>query len=282
MIPDNFYTYALLDPRKPGVYEYGEYKFDYEPFYVGKGCNGRCYDHLKELNLEEHSHKNHKIKKIMNEGFEVIIVKYKIELLEGVSFELEIDMIKTIGRADLGLGPLTNMTDGGEGVYGRIISEEERNKRSESMRGKNTWTKGVPRTEETKNKISKSCKGKNTWIKGKKQSPEQIRKSAESRKGIKQSLKTTQKRSESMKGITHSEERKLKNSESHKGIRDSTETKKKKSESHKGKNTWSKGTKRSPETIQKHIETLKRNKLEKQRLEQLNETKDMEIVCQIY
>lgn len=32
-----FYVYVYLDPRKEGKYVYGEFQFDYEPFYVGKG-----------------------------------------------------------------------------------------------------------------------------------------------------------------------------------------------------------------------------------------------------
>ena len=38
---NQFYTYVYLDPRKSGKYKYSEYKFDYEPFYVGKGCGNR-------------------------------------------------------------------------------------------------------------------------------------------------------------------------------------------------------------------------------------------------
>jgi len=42
------YIYVYLDPCKPGNYKYGKYKFDYEPFYVGKGRNNRWMVHIKE------------------------------------------------------------------------------------------------------------------------------------------------------------------------------------------------------------------------------------------
>lgn len=36
-----YYVYCYLDPRKEGVYVFGEYQFDYEPIYVGKGKGQR-------------------------------------------------------------------------------------------------------------------------------------------------------------------------------------------------------------------------------------------------
>ena len=45
---NRFYIYALLDPRRPGIYVYGKYEFDFEPLYIGKGHNDRCDQHIYE------------------------------------------------------------------------------------------------------------------------------------------------------------------------------------------------------------------------------------------
>ena len=41
-----YYVYAYLDTRKPGHFIYQNYKFEYEPFYIGKGRANRLYKHL--------------------------------------------------------------------------------------------------------------------------------------------------------------------------------------------------------------------------------------------
>jgi len=46
---NNFYVYIFLRSDKPGYFDYGDsLKFDYEPFYVGKGINDRIKLSLKE------------------------------------------------------------------------------------------------------------------------------------------------------------------------------------------------------------------------------------------
>ena len=45
---NRFYVYALLDPRKPGRYEYKDICFLYEPFYIGKGCGDRAKIHFEK------------------------------------------------------------------------------------------------------------------------------------------------------------------------------------------------------------------------------------------
>jgi len=136
-----FYIYVYLDNTKPGKYKYEDYEFDYQPFYVGKGQDGRKTFHLMEaynkiVNKNTNHHKCNTIRKIKKEtGEDPIVIEYKSNMIEDEAFKLEESMIRTIGRADLGTGPLTNMTTGGDGVSGYIATEEVKKNRSERQMG---------------------------------------------------------------------------------------------------------------------------------------------------
>jgi len=108
---NKFYIYVFMDSTKIGNFKYGEYEFEYEPFYIGKGTS----DRIITSKCDKRTFKSNKIKSIKNLGGQVISRK----LHENISFEdsitLEKQIIQKIGRRDLDLGPLTNLTDGGEG-----------------------------------------------------------------------------------------------------------------------------------------------------------------------
>ena len=83
---------------------------------------------------------------------------YKIEIVsEDLTWDeacnLEISLIKKIGRLDLGKGTLANLTNGGDGTINRIQTQQEKDKRANSLRG-------LKRTEESKQKISIAHIGK--------------------------------------------------------------------------------------------------------------------------
>ena len=64
----NFYVYVYLDPRKTGEFIFDEFKFDFEPFYVGKGKNRRLYYHLTNKSLKRNDEKSKRIKDIIKDN----------------------------------------------------------------------------------------------------------------------------------------------------------------------------------------------------------------------
>ena len=86
------------------------------PFYVGKGCNDRAYQHLKGYTKIDNAHLYNVIQKMIREG-----IQPKIEIFnmpnEETALDLEMDLIRFYGRKDLEMGPLLNLTDGGESGY---------------------------------------------------------------------------------------------------------------------------------------------------------------------
>lgn len=121
---NSFYVYVYTDPRKQGIFNYGKYTFNYEPFYVGKGKNKRYLQHLNEKRITN-SYKTNKINKIKENGYNLqdYIVFVETNIDEKTAFLLETTLIKLIGRKSEKTGCLLNITEGGAG--GKTISSEE-------------------------------------------------------------------------------------------------------------------------------------------------------------
>ena len=115
-----------------------------EVFYVGIG--------EEEKRAFSKKNRNKYWENIINKvGYSVNIIHKDIDWEDACKIEKL--LIEKYGRKDLGLGNLVNMTDGGEGTFGLIMSEEARQK----LREKHT---GKTHTEESKKKMSEIHTGK--------------------------------------------------------------------------------------------------------------------------
>lgn len=165
------YVYIFLDPTSSEkIFEYNEYKFYKEPFYIGKGKSNRWKDHFKKSYLSNKNEKSTKIKKLLDLGYTPndLVFIYKTNLSESESFKLEIDLIKKIGRVNLNSGPLLNKTCGGEGTNELLITESFRNKQRIlktgngnpmfGKTGKDCPAFGMKRSKEFKEKLKNNNK----------------------------------------------------------------------------------------------------------------------------
>lgn len=116
---------------------------DGKPFYVGKGQGRRAYS-LKDRN----KHWRH-----IDDKHGRTLRFIDADLTEDQAFELEGFLIDFIGRADLGRGPLVNMTDGGEGHAGYRQSPE-------AVEARVAPTRGQKRTDEQRARMSAAMRGK--------------------------------------------------------------------------------------------------------------------------
>jgi rubrerythrin len=141
-----FYCYVLLDPRKPGPFCYGKLKFDFEPFYVGKGTGKRCERHVTSAvrdPLSGNRHKKNKILNILRSGLDVVVHKGQNLYDEAGAHLVERKLIALIGRKDLKKGPLTNLTDGGEGSVNvaQVVRDTIGSKNSQAYHSKSAKEK---------------------------------------------------------------------------------------------------------------------------------------------
>jgi hypothetical protein len=152
-----FYVYIYFDPRNFGDFIYDELRFEYEPFYVGKGSGDRFKIHLYESVSKRSSPKLNKIRSILENNLQPIIIKLKDNLSENEAYELESKVICMIGRKDLEKGPLINLTDGGLFEKNKVWSKDDRAKISKSLKESQKFQNFV-RSEDKSNRTSKSLK----------------------------------------------------------------------------------------------------------------------------
>lgn len=82
------------------------------PFYVGKGCGRRAYCGERSSEVAE------RIAAIKASGFRHVIEVAPVPT-EADAFWFEIDLIASLGRIDMGTGPLLNHSSGGDGFSGK-------------------------------------------------------------------------------------------------------------------------------------------------------------------
>lgn len=127
------------------------------PFYIGIGC------------LKNYGRAKQKDKDKRNSYWNRIVgkTKWKVEIiLDGLTkeeaSEKEKEFIKLYGRVDNSTGILCNMTDGGDGTFGVVFTEDRRIKLRESKIGNLNPSFGVKQSQETRNK--KSIEFKKAWL----------------------------------------------------------------------------------------------------------------------
>jgi hypothetical protein len=125
---NNFYTYAYL--RENGT-----------PYYIGKGK-------FREKMTQRINSKNKKIN-LPEENRRLILKTFE---LEEDAFRHEVYMISIFGRKDIGTGILRNMTDGGEGASGRVLSQQHKDRISKA-------NSGMKRTDEFRYDARERAKG---------------------------------------------------------------------------------------------------------------------------
>lgn len=146
-MPKLFYIYIYRDPARNS-----------EPIYVGKGTGRRARIHLGRKDKGPFA--NRLAAMLRNNISPLIEIIQAID--ENHAKFMEVCCIAVMGRKDLGKGPLLNLTDGGEGTSGGIISAAQRRKISVALTG-------TVRSVETKEKNRNSHIGKKHTLASRKQ-----------------------------------------------------------------------------------------------------------------
>lgn len=148
------YVYMYYDPSRG------------EPIYVGKGNGHRDTMHMKRKDHHPLTYRLRAMKKI---GVDPIITRICNDVNDELALLVEEEAISKFGRRDLGLGTLLNLTDGGDGAKGAILSDDHRLKLSQALKGRIVTPEtralmskvrtGETRSEDTRARISAAKRG---------------------------------------------------------------------------------------------------------------------------
>lgn len=116
-----YYVYALVRPDTGSI------------FYIGKGSGDRAEHHIKWPDRQCNPHKANIIRKLDNLGSPARVEIIIDGLSESQAYEAESVLIKKIGRHPM--GPLVNLTDGGDGLRGLTRTPAHKAAISKALRG---------------------------------------------------------------------------------------------------------------------------------------------------
>ena len=142
MIENNWYVYRHIRLDKN------------EPFYIGIG-NKKNYARAYQIKPDRRNQIWFKI--FSKTDIEIEIILDNLTKLQ--ASEKEKEFIKLYGRKDLNSGCLCNMTDGGDGIWNCLRSDETKNKLREQKLGSKNPMFGKTQSVETKLKKSISLTG---------------------------------------------------------------------------------------------------------------------------
>lgn len=210
-------------PARMDFYVYEHWRPDTDQcFWVGKGNGDRAH------RLKRNFHHGNVVAKLRSLGLKTEVRIVAVGLDEASALALEIERIaywRSVGA------PLTNYTDGGEGVVGLKHSEETRAK----IRAKRALQVMPPCSEEKKAKIAAKQRGvkrgpnpeHSAKMRGRKQSPEHSARIAAAHRGHKRSAEARANMSAAQRGHGCSEEARRNMSLAHTGKKLGAETRQK-------------------------------------------------------
>jgi hypothetical protein len=133
-----------------------------EPFYIGIGSDLE-YKRANETNADRRNNIWKKISSKTNIEIEILLDNLTWEQ----ACEKEKEFICLYGRIDKGTGILANLTDGGDGTIGILVSKEKREIMSNRFKGENNPMYGRKLSKESIEKGKLKRIGIPAWNKGK-------------------------------------------------------------------------------------------------------------------